>query len=125
MSARFKQWLPIGLCCVPGLAIAAFVGVSILLGGASIGAGLGGPLRLGLLALALLACPLGMGVTTWLNKRNAPEGLTNNMACCAPGEQMASTSNQVQALSSAVRLAQLVARRETLERELAAKTGES
>ena len=124
MSTRLKKWLPIGLCCLPGIAIAAFVGASVLLGGASVGAGLGSPLRLGLLALALLACPLGMGVMTWLNKRNAPEGLTNNVACCAPGEQMAMASKQVQATSSAERLAQLVARRETLERQLAVKTGE-
>ena len=125
MSARLKKWLPIGLCCVPGIAIAAFVGLSILLGGASVGAGLGGPLRLGVLALALLACSLGMGLMTWLNKRNASGGMTNHMACCAPGEQMASPSIQVEVSSSAERLAQLVARREALEHELAVKTGVS
>src|SRR5712692_79329 len=117
MSARLKKWLPIGLCCLPGIAIAAFVGASVLLGGATFGVGLGGPLGVGIIALALLACPLSMGVMTWRNNRNMPEGVTANMACCAPGEQTASTPAQPQATSSPERLAQLVARREVLERE--------
>src|SRR5438876_2234464 len=113
--SRLKQWLPMALCCVPGLAIAMLVATSVLLGGASIGVGLGGPLQLGLLALALLVCPVGMGLLMWLNLRSAPADTINSMACCAPAEDNT---------SSPERLAQLVARREALERELAASLDE-
>jgi len=59
MALRLKQWLPMALCCLPGLAIATLVAASVLFGGARIGVGLGGPLQLGLLALALIS-PLSL-----------------------------------------------------------------
>ncbi|MEP7198665.1 MAG: hypothetical protein ABI874_02500, partial [Chloroflexota bacterium] len=68
--------------------------------------------------LAMLACPLSMGLMVWRNNRSAPEGMTNSMACCAPDDN-------IQPAPSTARLAQLVARREALERELAVTTGES
>ena len=120
MSSRLKKWLPIGLCCLPGIAIAAMVGASVLLGGATFGVSLGGPLGIGILALAFLACPLSMGFMMWRSNRNMIAGATHAMAaCCAPAEQTASMPDILDVGSSPERLSQLVARREALERELA------
>jgi len=108
MDSKMKQWLPIALCCLPGIVAAAIVGVGVASGRAI----LGGPLGLGLIALAMLACPLSMG----LMMRGARRDMTNRhdsaMAdCCAPGEQStAGESDQ---------LAGLRAQREALEREIA------
>jgi len=120
ISARLKKWLPIGLCCLPGIAIAAIVGASVLIGGATFGVGLGGPLGVAILALALLACPLSMGFMMWRGNRNMVAGTTHAMTpCCAPDEQTASMLDTLEEGSSPKRLAQLVARREAIERELA------
>jgi hypothetical protein len=119
MSARFKKWLPFGLCCVPGLVIATVVGASVLLGGATFGVGLGGPRGIGILALAILACPLSMGLMMWRGNRGGSSGTMNSMPCCAPGEGTTATVAQPEADSLSERLARLVVRREALERELA------
>ncbi len=108
-----KRWLPIALCCLPGIAVAAIVGVGIAGGGAI----LGGPLGLGLITLAILACPLSMG---WMmrgtNRNTASRDSTMMADCCMPSE---ATSASSEAGSSADRLAGLRAKREALERELA------
>ena len=119
ISVRSKKWLPIGLCCLPGVALAVIVGVSVLLGGATFGVSLGGPLGVGILALAFLACPLSMGFMMWRGNRSGSSGTMNSMPCCAPGEGATATVTQLEAGSMSERLAQLVARREALERDLA------
>lgn len=122
MSAQLRRWLPIGLCCLPGLAIAAFVGASVLLGGATFGVGLGGPLGFAIIALALLACPLSMGLMMRRSNRSASASTMSSMACCAPDEGIPGMLNQPEASSRSERLAELVARREVLERELAQRS---
>ena len=116
--SKIAKWLPVALCCLPGVAAAAIVGVGIAVGGSAFGASFGGPLGLGLVALALLACPLSMGLMVMRrgSNRNSASGRSQMMAdCCLPGE--ANTSPE--AGSSAERLASLRAQREALERELA------
>lgn len=55
MKSNLRQWLPMALCCLPGVAAV----ILILLVGAPV---LGGPLGWGLIALAMLACPIGLGL---------------------------------------------------------------
>jgi len=115
MSTRLRKWMPIALCCLPGVAIVAVVGIGAVVSGAS----LSGPLGLGLIALAMLACPLSMGLMMRRgSNQNAARGVGSSsmMAdCCAPGEAITSS----EAASSADRLTALRERRGVLERELA------
>lgn len=120
MNTNLRKWLPIALCCLPGVAVAAAVGLGLTLGGAAFGTWLGGRLGAGLLALAVLACPLGMGLTMWrqraASQKPASAGNAPALAdCCAPGR----LSAPPEAPASAGRLVELRARREALERELA------
>ena len=118
MNTNVRKWIPIALCCLPGVAIATIVGVSIAVGGAAISTSLGGPLVIGLIVLAALACPLSM---YWMmtRQRGSSQNVTSNgsqlaAACCAPGEE-----------ASSDRLESLKAQRESLEHELAEmQTGE-
>jgi hypothetical protein len=123
MFTRLKRWLPIGLCCLPGLAIAAIIGASVLLGGATFGMRLGGPLGVAILALAFLACPLSMGFMTWRSNRNMPAVANQATAtCCAHGDQTTSIPDILYVGSSPEHLAQLVDRREALEHDLALRS---
>ncbi|MBI1880302.1 MAG: hypothetical protein HYR94_19130 [Chloroflexi bacterium] len=115
MNARLRKWLPIGLCCLPGVAAVAIIGFGLIVGEAAFGVSLGGPLGLGLVALALLACPVGMGLMMWRSRNVAPGSSSGMASCCAPNEALAS----FEAVSSAERLAVLGDRREALERKLA------
>lgn len=120
MNAKLRKWMPIALCCLPGVAVAAVVGVGIAAGGAAFGTWLGGPLGLGLIALAVLACPLSMGLMMRRQRaasQNPTSGINAPMMadCCAPGTTIASSEAQ----ASADRLAELRAKREALEHELA------
>lgn len=100
--------MPIVLCCLPGVAVAAIVGVGAILGGAW----LNGPLGLGLIALAALACPISMALMMRGAKRNTAPGNTQIMTdCCTPGDQAMSVGSD--------RLKALRAQREALEREVA------
>lgn len=60
MNTKLRKWLPIALCCLPGVAVAAIVGVSIALEGATVRADLNGSLGNGLIVVAALSCPLCM-----------------------------------------------------------------
>ena len=112
MNTKLRKWIPIAICCLPGVAIAAILGIGIAVGGAAVGSSLGGPLGIGLIVLAALACPLSM---YWMmtRRRRLSQKVTSNgsqtMAdCCAPGEE-----------ASSDRLESLRTQRESLERELA------
>lgn len=112
MNTKLRKWMPIALCCLPGVAIAAAIGIGIAVGGAAVGAFLGGPLGIGLIVLAALACPLSMGLMM-MRKRGSSQKATSNSSqlmadCCAPGEE-----------ASSDRLESLRAQRESLEHELA------
>ena len=114
MNAKLrKKWMPIALCCLPGVAIAVIIGVGIALGGAAVGASLGGPLGIGLIVLAALACPLSMYLVM-TRQRGSSQNTTSNDSqmtadCCVPGQETSSN-----------RLESLRAQRKSLERELAA-----
>ena len=113
MHTKLRKWIPIALCCLPGVAIAVIIGVGIAVGGAAVGASLGGLLGIGLIVLAALACPLSMYLMM-TRQRGSSQHPTQNSSqlmadCCAPGEE-----------ASVDHLAALRAQRESLERELAA-----
>ncbi len=85
MNHQVKQWLPMLLCCLPGLVL---IGVWAI-GSVAPGAALNGPLGIGLIILALLACPLSMGLMMWRGRlrQNAgaqPAAHAPLMACCPP-----------------------------------------
>lgn len=82
-----KRWLPIALCCVPGLGAATFLGVGLLTDGVVMGPSLQGPAAIVVLAVALLACPLGMGVMlSWSRRRQAQSmPASESEVCCDPG----------------------------------------
>ena len=115
----FKRWLPMALCCLPSLAIAAIIGIGFTVGGAAFGGFLNSPLGLAFISLGMLACPLSMGLMmrggmksgqqTTLSSSSSP-----TMPCCPPEEDPA-----------VMRLAELRAKRETLEREVAELQTES
>ena len=110
-----KRWLPFALCCLPGVAAAAVIGIGAVVGGAAVGAFLNGPLGFGLLVLAMLACPVSMGLMMRHGaKQNTASGDSVTLAdCCLPGEAAPVSE------AGSERLADLRARREALERELA------
>ena len=115
MNTKLRKWMPIALCCLPGVAIAVILGVGIVVGGAAVGTSLGGPLGISLIVLAALACPLSMYLM--MRPRESSQKVTPNgsqlMAdCCAPGEE-----------ASSDRLQSLRAQRESLERDLAVMQG--
>ena len=92
MRDSLRKWIPIALCYLPAVGVAAIVGIGIAGGGAAIGTPFGGPLGLALIALAVLACPLSMGLMI-VRRRGSPRastlgaGSSEAMAdCCAPGE---------------------------------------
>ena len=121
MKTTLRQWLPIALCCVPGIAVAVIVGVGLAAGGAALGTSFGGPLGLAIIGLAVLACPLSMGLMMLRRRRSGQNsarggGASSTMAdCCLPGQGIAAA----EAGAPGSRLAALRAQRESLERELA------
>lgn len=112
---RLKKWLPIALCCVPAVAIAAAVGIGIAVGGVTLGASYGGPLGLTLITLALLVCPLHMGWMMWRMRRQpaATGRASGAVACCPPATQRTAV-----AADTLERVEVLHRRREALEQEV-------
>ena len=99
---QLKQWLPIALCCLPGVAVAAIVGVGAIFGGTW----LNGPIGTGLIAAGMLACPISHAVMMRRMSHNTQPGAATTAAdCCAP----AASNN----------LTSLRAQREALEKEVA------
>jgi hypothetical protein len=112
MRDKLSKWIPIALCCLPGVTVAAILGIGVAFGGAAVGGLLSGPLGLGLLVLATLVCPMGMGLMMMRQRGSGQDSTPGNAStmvnCCLPGEEPPSD-----------RLAALRAQREALERELA------
>jgi len=112
MNTKLRKWMPIALCCLPGVAISVVIGIGIAAGGAAAGASLGGPLGIGLIVLAALGCPLSMYLMMTRQRGSSQKAAPNSsqlMAdCCAPGQEV-----------SGDRLESLRAQRESLEHELA------
>jgi ABC-type transport system involved in multi-copper enzyme maturation permease subunit len=113
MSTGLRKWLPMVLCSAPGLVVAGAALVGIAIWGTAF---VSSPLGLGLITLAVLACPLNMVLTMIINRRQAASGASSTVtSCCMPGQNMESTPTD----SPADRLATLRDRRVALERELA------
>lgn len=74
---KSTKWLPIALCCVPGITITAIVGIGFIVGGVAF---INSPLSVGLLILALLACPFSMGLMMF--KMNRRMQLRQVSHCC-------------------------------------------
>jgi len=112
-----KRWLPMALCCLPSVAIAAVIGVGFAVGGAAFGGFLNSPLGLAFVSLGMLACPLSMGLMMRGEMKSGGQTTSSNsptMPCCPPEEDPAT-----------VRLAEMRTKREALEREVAELETES
>ena len=118
MSSKSRKWLPITLCCLPAVTLAAIWGMSLIVGGAAVGAFWSGPLGLGLISVAMLACPVSMVLTMGRPRQSRLDSTTKNLTptvgCCLPGETLAAfgSNNPTQ------RLTELRAKREALAHEL-------
>ena len=110
MKSRLRQWLPMALCCLPGLAAVALI---VVVGGPA----LGGPLGLGLIVLATLACPISMGLMMGRGAQHHSMADRTPLLvnCCLPGAALEAFESG----ASDERLAAPRARREALEHELA------
>lgn len=113
MKIGRRRWIPVALCCLPAVAIAAILLAGIVVGGASIGAVFGGPIGVGVLGLALLACPVTMGWMLWRMSAGSDHTARSN-DCCIPEQQ-----NVAQVPDAAERLSALRMRRAALEAEIA------
>lgn len=113
MTRSISRWLPIALCCVPGVMAVILIGGGVAVGGAAFSGFFSEPLGLGLTVLALLACPITMGlIMKQGSKRKEVSGKSAIMAdCCLPGEPVSTIGVD--------RLAALRSQREALEREVA------
>ena len=113
MKTNFRKWIPVALCCLPGVAVAAIVGISLAAGSAGVAAWLGGPLGIGLLVLAVLACPVSM-ILIMRQRGSGQQSISDDptalMDCCLPTQDEEASTN---------RPASLRTKRESLERELA------
>ena len=108
MSLAIRKWFPMALCCAPG-AIVALLVAGVAFGGAAFGLSLNSPLGIGLLGVAMLACPVSM---IWMMRgMRRTSDAADAMACCAP---------QGDARSSVNSLDDLRVQRTQLEREIAA-----
>lgn len=101
-------WLHLAMCCAPGIVAAMLVG-AIAFGGAAFGLSLNSPLGIGLLGVAMLACPVSM-ILMMRGMTRSPES-TMTMACCAAQEDAESSTHSLPALR---------AQRAQLERDIAA-----
>ena len=118
MSSKARKWLPIALCCLPGVTLTAIWGMSLIVGGTAVGALWSGPLGLVLISAAMLACPVSMVLTMWHPHQARPEATAKNLTsmvnCCLPGETLAAIESD----NPTQRLTELRARRVALEHEL-------
>ena len=97
MKQDLKHWLPIALCCLPGIALAIVIAVGLSAGGAAIAGWLGWGVR----ALAIVACPVAMGSMMWWMGRNM-DGQTGKHQPQSAADQLAALRVQEQVLEAQV-----------------------
>ena len=102
MNVKLKKWMPIALCCLPGVAIAVIIGIGIAAGGAEVGASLGGSMGISIIVLLALACLIAIGLMMWMMNKN-----------------MSADSQQSMPGTDTDRLKALRKQRLTLDREIA------
>ena len=88
MTRSISRWIPIALCCVPGVIATALLGGGIVLSGMTFSEFLGGSLGFGLLLLVLLVCPLSMSLMMrQMSRKNASSRESLRAGdCCLPKE---------------------------------------
>ena len=112
---RSRSWLPIALCCVPGVALVGLLAGGLILGGTAAGI-LNSPWALGILAVAVLACPLAMGWAVLHRARSVSvSGAARTVLDCCPPDSLAAPSD-TDLLES--RLTELRERRRALQMEV-------
>ena len=107
MTLKIKRWLPLAICCLPGVIVA------LAIVGASLGLTLDGPLS-GLVVLAVLACPLTMFLILARRARadhDRPTGGAMIAGCCVSPDYLVA--------KEADRLSELRTQREELQNEVA------
>jgi len=111
MRSRIRRWIPLALCCAPGVVGATIVAFGIAAGEASFGA----PVSLGLIAAALIASLAAIARVSGrrLDPTQSKDKGRPVSDCCLPAEAMAPEFT-----SAAERLAELQELRRRLEREV-------
>lgn len=108
MSQSIRKWIPFALCCAPG-AVAALLVAGIAFGGASFGVSLNSPIGIGLLGVAMLACPAGM--ILMIPRVTRASASADALTCCEPQPDARSVIRSLDGLR---------AQRAVLEQEIAA-----
>lgn len=86
MQTQLRKWMPIAICCLPGVTIAVIVGIVMAMGGA-LGSVFNATTGFGLILLGLLVCPLSMAWIMWrMQKRGAIGKSAGMAACCLPDQ---------------------------------------
>ena len=116
MRKMRRQWLPVALCCVPGIVAVGVVALGFAIGGAAFRDSFDGPLGLGVVTLALLACPVSMGLMMWrAQNQSTIAGRSSVMTSCCGSDRLATADGS----DLTDRLQALRVQREALEREVA------
>jgi cell division protein FtsB len=102
---KMKRWLPIALCCVPGVVIGALLGVGVIFFGNVRRFDM--DLNAVFLLIMGFACPIGMGVMMWLMNKN----MSQQQEHLSPDKQ--------KGISAADHLSALHQQRQILETEIA------
>ena len=97
MKSSLKRWLPIALCCLPGIALAVAIGVGLSASGVAVAGWLGSGLRV----LPIVACPVAMGLMMWWMSRDTGHQGSEHQPQSA-ADQLAAIRIQAQALEAQV-----------------------
>ena len=112
-----RRWIPIALCCLPGLVAAGLVALGLAAGGTAWGNILGSPLGSALGAVFAMTYLGWIGWMSWrMMRRPSPSRPTRAAAECCEGVGPVPSDESI---ANGERLALLIAQREHLEARLA------